>query len=101
MTITTEKIIREEVTLTPPLFFKNQHNSKTHEYTALLDSETAINLFDSDNFTSVKNCDPKYARIDDAYNNWEVCSEEEFFQALEIASQKLTLKAIYHETPAR
>ena len=97
MTITINKVVEEQVKLTPPLFWRNPMSDNLIDYTALLDEKTACNVFISNGLAIVKNCDPHYANVQECYNKWQPITEDQFFEALNKAVEKVSLMPVLTE----
>ena len=98
MKITTTKTVTESVELELPKFYKRPGISTNVEYTGLLDEVTAVNIFVSEDLTIIKNCDMKYARINEV-TSWEEVTEDEFMSEFQKAYKSISLSPIYKAGP--
>ena len=98
MKITTTKTVTESVELELPKFYKHKSHGKTIEYTGLLDEETAVNFFVSDDLTIIKNCSHTHAYLSDIINFEEV-TEDEFMAEFQKAYKPISLSPIYKAGP--
>ena len=98
MKITTTKTVTESVELELPKFYKKPPIGENIEYTALLDEETVVNIFVSEDLTIIKNSNMVYARIDEV-TSWEEVTEDEFMSEFQKAYKSISLSPIYKAGP--
>ena len=98
MKITTTKTVTESVELELPKFYKKPPIGENIEYTALLDEETVVNIFVSEDLTIIKNSNMVYARIDEV-TSWEEVTEDEFMSEFQKAYKSISLYPIYKAGP--
>lgn len=99
MKLTIEKKHQQEVTLTPPLFWK-ENTSFCPDYVALLDDETAVKVYDSGTMVIIQHGTPDNMKstILKAYSDYHPCDETEFFRVYNEAHYNTRLMPVEKTT---
>src|SRR5690349_18612074 len=84
MTITVEKKYADVVKIPVPSFWKQEDSFRADypTYVAVLDEETAIRIFQNPGHVSLMHTTPDILKsiITEAYNSYDICTEEEFLE---------------------
>jgi len=94
MQITIKKETEQTIEFTPPLFWKKDNN-----VVGLLDDNTVVTAYKSENYSSVQNCNAKVGERDlwIAADVMQPCSELEFFTFLDEVLEIVSLKPVKTE----
>ncbi len=91
---------KKQVNIPVPCFWKDEVNETLEElgykpsYVAVLDDQTAVRIFRSQDFTSIihGSIQNLNAELVKAQEKWMLCSEEEFFQVYNDTLESIRLK---------
>jgi hypothetical protein len=91
MTIKVKKETEQEITVTPPMFWKSGDT-----YTALLDESTAINFYIGKDYTAIQHATPEELklRIEIAHNYFSLCAESEWMEKYNEVLKSISLQPI-------
>jgi hypothetical protein len=91
MTIKVKKETEQEITVTPPMFWKYGH-----KYTALIEEDTAISFYNGSHLFTIRHSSPDFLgdEIEEAINYGNLCSESEWMEKYNEVLKSISLQPI-------